>query len=147
MIPITFGGTVLVLTGNAVGQSNKKLALVYFREVLKIGILVWSLQAIFFVVAQTSIISIFTNDALVLQELKETWYIWLLFNLFFMIQTVQSGVIRGTGKIAVGALLTCIGYLMIGAPLSKELDYDFNLGLNGIWIGACVSSLFLVAGY
>jgi MATE family multidrug resistance protein len=99
------------------------------------------------VVAQTSIISIFTNDAIVHKELKDTWYIWLLFNLFFMIQTVQSGVIRGTGNIAIGALLTCTVYLMIGAPLSKELAYDFDLGLQGIWIGACISSLFLVIGY
>lgn len=85
MIPITFGGTVLVLTGNAVGQSNKELAKVYFREVMKIGIFVWSLQCLVLSVAQTSIISIFTNDSLVLKELKHTWYIWLLFNLFFMI--------------------------------------------------------------
>lgn len=46
-----------------------------------------------------------------------------------------------------GALLTSLGYIVVGAPISTILCYNAGLGLNGIWIGAIISSIFLVIGY
>lgn len=50
LIPMTSGGSILFLTGNAVGQKNKNKALLVFSEVAKIAGIAWFLQTLFLMI-------------------------------------------------------------------------------------------------
>ena len=137
----------IVMTGNAIGKSNKKLALKYFDEVIMISIISWLLVSLVLISFQRSIQWSYATDPIIIEELKKAWYAFIAFHLVYTYEIVQSGVIRGTGKIMMGALLACSGYILVGAPLSILFAYPMGLGINGIWFGACICSLYLMIGF
>ncbi|KAM5309980.1 multidrug and toxin extrusion protein 2-like isoform 13-T18 [Glossophaga mutica] len=55
-------------------------------------------------------------------------------------QCVYSGVLKGTGRQAFGALANAIAYYIIGFPLGIVLTFLVGMGIVGLWLGllACV---------
>ncbi|OCT65173.1 multidrug and toxin extrusion protein 1 isoform X1 [Xenopus laevis] len=59
-----------------------------------------------------------------------------------------GGILRGSGKLKVGAISHTIGYYVIGLPLGLSLMFAAKLGIIGFWIGillrAIAQAIFLI---
>lgn len=144
---MTSSGAILILTGNAVGKTDKKLAFTVLTEVSKIAFVIWILQTTLLMFAENPILNLFTNDTTVITEMQRVWPFFQAFNLFFAYQILQSGFIRGVGnKIGVAAILVATGYVLVGVPLAYVFAKLMQMGLVGIWTAACCSSFFLGIG-
>ena len=56
------------------------------------------------------------------------------------INAVCSGVVRGVGRQALGAVLNVCSFWGVGIPLSVLLAFHFKLGVAGLWIGLAVAT-------
>ena len=58
-----------------------------------------------------------------------------------------SGVLRGSGRQYIGAIVNFIAYYVIGIPLAVVLGYKANLSVFGIWIGMAIGNFAQVRDY
>ena len=61
------------------------------------------------------------------------------------LQVVMGGVLRGSGRQYIGAIVNFIAYYIIGIPLAIVLGFKTTLGIIGIWIGMAIGNLLLVS--
>ena len=61
------------------------------------------------------------------------------------LQVVMGGVLRGSGRQYIGAIVNFIAYYIIGIPLAVVLGFKTTLGIIGIWIGMAIGNLLLVS--
>ena len=59
-------------------------------------------------------------------------------NIFFKV--VISGVLRGSGRQYIGAIVNFIAYYIIGIPLAVVFGFKTDLGVFGIWIGMAIGN-------
>ena len=57
------------------------------------------------------------------------------------------GVIRGLGKQGLASVITCIGYWVIGIPLSLVCVIVYDMGMNGLWVGPTIATFFNFSFY
>jgi MATE family multidrug resistance protein len=50
-----------------------------------------------------------------------------------------GGVLRGQGRQHLGAFFNMLAYYVLALPLGVTLAFRANYGLQGLWIGACLS--------
>ncbi|KAL6312214.1 hypothetical protein AAG906_025556 [Vitis piasezkii] len=60
------------------------------------------------------------------------------------IQSVLSGMVRGSGKQKIGALINLGAYYLVGIPFGALLAFVYHIGGKGLWTGIIVS-LFMQA--
>ncbi|XP_045680573.1 multidrug and toxin extrusion protein 2 isoform X2 [Phyllostomus hastatus] len=73
--------------------------------------------------------------------------IYIIFQLFEGICCVYSGVLRGTGRQAFGALANAIAYYIIGLPLGIVLTFLVGMGIVGLWLGMLACVLLAAAAF
>ena len=56
-----------------------------------------------------------------------------------------SGVLRGSGRQYIGAIVNFIAYYIIGIPLAVLLGFKTSLSIRGIWIGMAIGNFAQVA--
>ncbi|XP_061084576.1 multidrug and toxin extrusion protein 1-like [Conger conger] len=135
MFSLGFSVAASVRVGNALGagkitqaQLSSKVAVVCaavvsFFVVLIIGNL------------KNRIAYIFTNDPEIVDRVKDLTVLFACFNLLDCIAGVTGGIIRGTGKQAVGAVCNLVGYYFVGLPIGVSVMFATHLGIVGLWVG------------
>ncbi|XP_025776130.1 multidrug and toxin extrusion protein 2-like [Puma concolor] len=68
-------------------------------------------------------------------------------NLEYMRNCVYSGVLRGSGKQAFGAVVNMIMYYVIGLPLGIVLTFVVRMGIMGLWLGMLACGLLGAAAF
>lgn len=56
------------------------------------------------------------------------------------INSVVSGVLRGSGRQLLGAVCNFWGYFVVGLPLSALLAFKYDMAMEGLWIGVIVGA-------
>lgn len=69
------------------------------------------------------------------------------FHLFDALAGTCGGVLRGTGKQKIGAVLNTIGYYGFGFPIGVSLMFAAKLGIIGLWAGLIVCVSFQAFSY
>ncbi|KAI5269600.1 Multidrug And Toxin Extrusion Protein 1 [Manis pentadactyla] len=69
------------------------------------------------------------------------------FHLFDALAGTCGGVLRGTGKQKIGAVLNAIGYFIFGFPIGVTLMFAAKLGIIGLWYGLIVCVFFQALFY
>uniref|UniRef100_A0A8C5LVC4 Uncharacterized protein n=1 Tax=Leptobrachium leishanense TaxID=445787 RepID=A0A8C5LVC4_9ANUR len=57
-----------------------------------------------------------------------------------------GGVLRGTGRQKIGAIMNAVGYYLVGLPIGISLMFAAKLGVVGLWIGM-ITCVFLQASF
>jgi len=124
-----------IKTGNNFGKGNFKdlrhSAIASYHVIL----LFMSITAIFFILANTVLPYIYTEDQAVIRIAAQLLIIAGFFQLFDGTQVVGLGVLRGIGDVNIPTIITFIAYWIIGIPLGYFLGIYLDLGVNGIWYG------------
>ena len=53
---------------------------------------------------------------------------------------MAAGVLRGSGKQYIGAIVSFVSYYIIGLPLGVMLAFKTDLKFTGLWIGMVLAS-------
>ncbi|KAF5911915.1 hypothetical protein HPG69_015893, partial [Diceros bicornis minor] len=137
-VPLGFGVAASVRVGNALGAGDAEQARHSCVTVLLcagVGALVVgvSLAALKDVVAY-----VFTSDEEIIALVSQVMPIFVPFHLFDALAGTCGGVLRGTGKQKIGAILNAIGYYGLGFPIGVSLIFAAKLGIIGLWSGLTV---------
>ena len=66
--------------------------------------------------------------------------------IFIVSQVVIGGVLRGSGRQYIGAIMNFVGYYIIGLPVGITLAIKLGWGVLGIWIGMASGNIVHVSG-
>ena len=90
--------------------------------------------AVFFFAIRHFLGYIFTSSEEVVEMVALLAVILSLYQLGDALQITYANALRGIGDVTAMALLSCIGYFLIGLSAAYLLAFPCNLGITGIWI-------------
>ena len=149
-ISFSFGDGLSVATSSLVGQSlgakRKDLAMVYSKATQRIGNVIGIVLGIFVVILRVQIVSLFTNDVVIIQSASNIMFI-ITITLFFQIsQVVTYGCLRSAGDVKFTALLSLISVTLVRPGLTWVMVNFLHLGLIGAWIGLFLDQIVRYTG-
>uniref|UniRef100_A0A9L0SEG3 Multidrug and toxin extrusion protein n=1 Tax=Equus caballus TaxID=9796 RepID=A0A9L0SEG3_HORSE len=147
LVPLGFGVAASVRVGNALGAGHAEQARHACITVLlcaSVGALVVgvSLAALKDVVAY-----VFTSDKDIVSLVSQVMPVFAPFHLFDALAGTCGGILRGTGKQKIGAILNVVGYYVFGFPIGVSLIFAAKLGIIGLWSGLIVCVFFQAVFY
>ncbi|XP_007080849.2 multidrug and toxin extrusion protein 2 [Panthera tigris] len=147
MIPLGLSNAVCVRVGMALGAADTVQA----KRWAKSGMLCTGGTSLVVCIVLSTLKNklgrIFTNDEQVIALVNKVLPIYTVFQLFEAICCVYSGVLRGSGKQAFGAVVNTVMYYVIGLPLGIVLTFVVRMGIMGLWLGMLACSLLGAAAF
>ncbi|KAG8451760.1 hypothetical protein GDO86_003815 [Hymenochirus boettgeri] len=143
MIPFGIGMATSVRVGNALGAGNEEQAkgsvtVAFFVTAIFILVDILLLGSL-----RNQFPYIFTNDRDISGLVSQVIPIYILFHIFESIACVSCGVLRGTGRQKIGAIINIISYYLIGLPVAAALMFAANVGIKGLWSAMVLVGFFL----
>jgi len=143
MVPLAISNAIAVKVGFANGAGNiidlKKYSFV--GVVMSVGFMACS--AMIFATFPEFLVSLFTQDAMLVKISVPVIYILALFQVFDGLQVSLSGIFKGIKKTGVVLLSNFIAYWLISIPFGYTLAFKLNMGLKGFWYGLCSAAVIL----
>ncbi|XP_044900095.1 multidrug and toxin extrusion protein 2 isoform X4 [Felis catus] len=147
MIPLGLSNAICVRVGMALGAAD----IVQAKRSAKSGMLCTGgtslVVGIVLSTLKNKLGRIFTNDEQVIALVNKVLPIYTVFQLFEAICCIYSGVLRGSGKQAFGAVVNMIMYYVIGLPLGVVLTFVVRMGIMGLWLGMLACGLLGAAAF
>jgi MATE family multidrug resistance protein len=135
MVPQGVGAAAAVLVGRAIGARDLPAARRAALGAILLGGGFMMGSGLLFVLAPGSLARWYTPDLGVLSIAVSLIVLGGFFALFDGLQAVCIGILRGIGDTRVPAVLSLLGYWLIGLPLSLWLGFRTGLGPAGLWWG------------
>ena len=127
-----------IRVGNAMGeQSVSKIRKAGFTAIV-LGAAIMSLAGLTFVLLNKFLPSLYIDDEAVISIASRLIIIAAIFQLSDGIQAVGIGVLRGLTDVKGPTIITFIAYWIISLPIAYLLAFNFNLGVDGVWIGLLI---------
>ncbi|XP_073171681.1 multidrug and toxin extrusion protein 1-like isoform X3 [Lepidochelys kempii] len=140
MIHYGLSVAVSVQVGNALGAGNPEEAKrSSITSILCTGFLCLVVDVI--LAATKDVLGyIFTSDREIIALVAWVIPVYMAVHVFEAGCCVTSGVLRGTGKQKIGAILNTVGYYAVGLPLGSVLLFVARIGMIGLWVGLLISA-------
>ncbi|XP_028324999.1 multidrug and toxin extrusion protein 1-like [Gouania willdenowi] len=138
MFPLGFSAAASVRVGNAVGAGNIQQAKLSGKVCIVCGFIMACLVGGSLLVARNVIGYMFTSDPEILQRVGDVIIPFVFTHVGDATGGVAAGVLRGVGKLLVGAVCNLVGFYFIGFPIGVSLMFAANMGVIGLWIGLAV---------
>nr|XP_033778391.1 multidrug and toxin extrusion protein 1-like [Geotrypetes seraphini] len=141
MVPIGFAVACSIRVGNALGagdieqaKKSAKVALVLTGVcALGLSLLLASLKNV--------VAYIFTTDGEIVALVSKVVPLYAASLFFEGIVCTAAGILRGTGKVKIGAIIEALGYYIIALPVGISLMFAAKLGIVGLWTGILLCSV------
>jgi MATE family multidrug resistance protein len=127
------GGATAVRVGHAVGEGRSTRA----PGLLGIGIgaIYMSACAVFFLLARSSVVRIFTEHEPTAELAANLLGVAAAFQLFDGVQAVAAGALRGAGDVRFAFVINVAAHWLVGLPLALYLGFVLGWGTRGLWWG------------
>jgi MATE family multidrug resistance protein len=135
MAALGIGGATGVRVGRAVGAGDGPGAR---RAGVVGGWFVMALMgtcALAFLTIPEPLVSLFTDDAMLIAAATPLLRIAAAFQLFDGLQVVMAGALRGAGDVKVPLAATLLAHWLVGIPVAWWLSIHAGLGAAGLWYG------------
>lgn len=139
MIPLSISAAVGVKVGHAYGEKNYRSVMIYSQMSLFTSFCFTLFTGLMFYTFPHPIMSLYTDDLLVLDWAKKLLFWVACFQLFDGAQVTIAGILRGLSITKASSVSIFIGYWLIGIPLGYYLGFYTNLEAQGFWIGLATS--------
>ena len=127
-----------IRVGNAMGEQNiAKIRKAGFTGIA-LGASIMSLAGISFILLNNFLPTLYIDDEAVISIASRLIIIAALFQLSDGTQAVGIGVLRGLTDVKGPTLITFVAYWIISLPIAYILAFNFNLGVDGVWIGLLI---------
>jgi MATE family multidrug resistance protein len=133
VLGISVAGSIRV--GNAVGKKDiEETRRAGFTASL-LGVSIMAFAGIIFVVFRDFLPTLYVNDETVISYASSLLVIAALFQISDGMQAVGIGILRGLTDVKIPTAITFIAYWIVGLPVGYLLGFNFELGVQGVWIG------------
>ncbi|XP_004868860.1 multidrug and toxin extrusion protein 2-like [Heterocephalus glaber] len=147
MVPLGFGVAASIRVGNALGAGDAEQARCSCTTVLLCASMCALAVGVLLTALKDVVAYIFTSDKDISSLVSQVMPIFAPFHLFDALAGTCGGVLRGTGKQKIGAILNAIGYYVFGFPIGVSLMFAAKLGIIGLWSGLIVCVFFQALFY
>ncbi|XP_041054070.1 multidrug and toxin extrusion protein 1-like isoform X2 [Carcharodon carcharias] len=135
MIPLGYNVAVAVCVGNALGAGNPERA----KTCAKVALLCAGCCALVIALILAAIKDvvgyIFTTDKEIIRMVAHLDPLIATYHFFDAVTCVSTGVVIGSGKQKLGAIVNLIVFYAIGYPIGISLMFAAKLGILGLWSG------------
>ncbi|MFI5236665.1 MAG: MATE family efflux transporter [Ignavibacteriales bacterium] len=133
VLGISVAGSIRV--GNAVGMKDiAETRRAGFTASL-LGASIMLVSGIIFVLFRNILPLLYVNDQEVISYASSLLIIAALFQISDGTQAVGIGILRGLTDVKIPTAITFIAYWIVGLPIGYILGFNFELGVQGVWIG------------
>lgn len=139
MVPLSISAAVGVKVGHAYGEKNHLAIRTYGQMSLLMSFCFSVMMGLVFYFLPDQIISLYTDDVLVLDWAKKLLFWVACFQLFDAAQVTMAGILRGLSVTKAASYAVFIGYWIIGIPLGYYLGFYGGQEAQGFWIGLAIS--------
>ncbi|KAL6331663.1 hypothetical protein AAG906_014313 [Vitis piasezkii] len=144
MIPLGLCGAISVRVSNELGAGRPQSARLAIYVVLFMVTIEGVLVATILISGHKFWGYSYSNEEKVVKYVGEIMVLVAVSHFWDGIQSVLSGMVRGSGKQKIGALVNLGAYYLAGIPSGALLAFVYHIGGKGFWTGIIVS-LFLQA--
>ena len=139
MIPLSISAAVSVKVGHAFGERDFDNIKLYSQVSLFASFFFTACMGVIFYLFPHFIMSLYTDDLMVLDWAKKLLFWVACFQLFDGAQVTIAGILRGLSITRPASISVFIGYWLIGIPLGYFLGFHQGLEAQGFWIGLALS--------
>lgn len=127
-----------IRVGNAMGEKSiYKVRKAGFTGII-LGASIMFIAGLIFIIFNKFLPTLYINDKNVIEIASNLIIIAALFQLSDGTQAVGIGVLRGLTDVKGPTIITFIAYWVISLPIAYLLAFNFNLGVEGVWIGLLI---------
>lgn len=139
MIPMSISAAVGVKVGHAFGERNYDTVRMFSQVSLFASFCFTLLMALTFYSFPHAVMSLYTDDVMVIDWGKKLLFWVACFQLFDGAQVTIAGILRGLSITRASSIAIFIGYWLIGIPLGFYLGFYSGLEAQGFWVGLATS--------
>jgi MATE family multidrug resistance protein len=133
VLGISVAGSIRV--GNAVGKKDIEETRQAGFTASLLGAAVMTFAGIIFVLLRDFLPTLYVSDETVISYASSLLIIAALFQISDGMQAVGIGILRGLTDVKIPTAITFIAYWIVGLPVGYLLGFNFELGVQGVWIG------------
>ncbi|MEA2639183.1 MAG: multidrug resistance protein family [Chloroflexota bacterium] len=138
MVPFGVSSAAAVRVGQAIGRGDPAGAARAGWVAFILGPGFMLAAAIAELTLRGPIVSLFSADPAVLEVGMMLLVVAASFSIFDGLQTVGTGVLRGTGDTRTSLLCNVLCFWLVGIPLAVVLGFGAGLGVAGLWAGTAI---------
>ncbi|KAL1212445.1 Protein DETOXIFICATION 54 [Cardamine amara subsp. amara] len=146
-VPMALAGCVSARVGNELGAGRPYKARLAGNVALACAFVIGALNVAWTIVLKERWAGLFTGDEPLKVLVASVMPIVGICELANCPQTTGCGILRGTGRPAVGAHVNLVSFYFVGTPVAVGLAFWLKIGFSGLWFGllsaqaACVVSI------
>lgn len=144
--PYAIAVAAAVRVGNLLGARKQRDAKISSYAGIALSLGSGVINSSIIVIFRGYIARLFSEDPVVIDLLLKTLPLLALFQVTDGVAGVTGGILRGTGRQALGAYLNIVAYYVIALPLGTWLTFKGHYGLPGMWMGLTVALTISSAG-
>ncbi|KAM5553936.1 protein DETOXIFICATION 16 [Rosa sericea] len=144
MIPLAFSSAASTRVSNQLGAGQPRLARLAVGVSLCIVVAEGVVVAAVLILGRTVWGYCYSSEEEVVKYVGQMLILLAVSHFFDGLQSVLSGIIRGSGQQKIGAYVNLGAYYLMGIPTSILLAFVFHIGGKGLWMGIIVA-LFVQA--
>lgn len=138
MVSLGMSISVNIRVGQHLGARQVEQAKHTYRVALTIVLIITTVLCILFLTCQYYIAGLFTSDLEVQQATADLLSVYAPFTYLDGFSATASGVLKGSGRQLVGAIVNIIFYYAIAIPIGIPLSLLTWLEIRGFWIGLLI---------
>ena len=133
VLGISAAGSIRV--GNAVGKKDVAETRRAGFTASLLGASVMLISGLIFILFRNFLPTLYVNDEVVISYASSLLIIAALFQISDGTQAVGIGILRGLTDVKIPTAITFIAYWIVGLPVGYLLGFNFEMGVQGVWIG------------
>lgn len=142
-LPYGLSAAAAVRVGNLLGAALPREANVASDMAMLLSVVAGAFNSGLFLLARSNIGWLFSNDDEVVALVTSIIPLMALFQVADGVCGVASGILRGTGRQAAGAIINLTGYYVVGIPIGLALTFSrLQWGLSGLWLGLTTALMY-----
>ncbi|CAN1797694.1 Protein DETOXIFICATION 14 [Linum perenne] len=139
-IPYGFGATISTRVSNELGAGKPKAAKMAVEAVMILAVMELAVVILPLFLCRHILGYVFSNDKEIVEYVADMAPFMCLSATMDTLQSVLSGVVRGSGKQNLGAFVNLGAYYVVGTPLAAILAFVAHLRGKGLLIGLATGS-------
>ncbi|TDH68572.1 hypothetical protein CCR75_004775 [Bremia lactucae] len=131
-----------VLVGTYLGSNKPQHARMASMLGMVLAVLFSVVLAVVIVATRYLIPAIFINDTVSIASSGHAILYLMPYQLCDALNAVMQGVLRGTGRLSLGATINLFSYFVLGLPLGTYFAFSMGMGVPGFWAGLTIGIVF-----
>ncbi|PAA62327.1 hypothetical protein BOX15_Mlig030132g1 [Macrostomum lignano] len=138
MVSLGMSISVNIRVGQHIGARQVEKAKHTYRVAVTMILTTSTILCIVFATCQKQVASLFTSDPMVLEATGEILTVYAPFAYADGLSATASGVLKGSGRQLIGAIVNIVAYYLVALPIGIPLSLLTPMQISGFWVGLLI---------